>query len=282
VGVSLNAGEAEALAGHSDADALLDAVRDPWRDPVPVLLDGLVSENPAVRAQAALLLREVPSPRAAAPLADVLTGDPDAAVRAEAAETLGTLGGAGAAVPALVAATSDPNDLVRLCAAEALGNVGRSDKPVSDALVRLLDDDSSLVRVYAVEALGHLGDLDLVPLLQAKMPGDWPEVRVWYRYALHQLGEEFDFGDVQAVLRRGGATARIQAATVLRLVADDENEARVIAALRRALGRERHPGAREHLQRLLSDLGAAEEDEAGDEAGEDEAPRSVPGPPAAG
>jgi hypothetical protein len=248
---------AEELTGHADADTLMDAVRDPWHDPIPALLDGLGSENPVVRAQAALLLREIPSQRAVSPLATVVTDDPDAAVRAEAAETLGVLSGAASALPALIAATADPNDLVRLCAAEALGNVGRSEPAVSDALVRLLDDDSSLVRIYAVEALGHLGNTDVIPLLYRKLPGDWPEVRVWYRYALHQLGEDFDYGDVQSVLRRGGYTARVQAATILRLIANDDNEARVIATLRRALGRERHPGAREHLERLLTDLGAS-------------------------
>jgi HEAT repeat protein len=163
----------------------------------------------------------------------------------------------GPAASALVAATRDPSDLVRVCAAEALGGATRDTPGARDALVRLLDDDNSLVRLYAVEALGYLGDTGVIPLLYEKMPGDWPEVRVWYRFALAQLGEPFDFGDVQDILRRGGYTARIQAATVLRLSATgDETEARAVAALQRALRRERHPAAREHMERLLHDLGA--------------------------
>lgn len=251
------AAEAAGIGG-ADSDVLLDAVRDPWADPIPTLLDALRSPNAAVRSQAALLLREVPSPRAAGPLSEALTGDPEESVRAEAAETLGMLGAVnGLAASALVAATRDPSDLVRVCAAEALGGAARDTPGARDALVRLLDDDNSLVRLYAVEALGYLGDTGVVPLLYEKLPGDWPEVRVWYRFALLQLGEPFDFGDVQNILRRGGYTARIQAATVLRLSATgDETEARAVAALQRALRRERHPAAREHIGRLLRDLGA--------------------------
>lgn len=262
--MSKSAAAAEAAGiGGADADALLDAVRDPWRDPVPVLLDALRSDNAAVRSQAALLLREVQSPRAVVPLAEALTGDPEDAVRAEAAETLGMLGaGGGPGAAALVAATADKSDLVRVCAAEALGGANRDTPGARDALLRLLDDDNSLVRLYAVEALGYLGDTGVVPLLYEKMPADWPEVRVWYRFALLQLGEPFDFRDVQGVLRRGGYTARIQAATVLRLSATgDETEARAVAALQRALRRERHPAAREHLERLLQDMGAGAGDE---------------------
>ncbi len=236
------------------AEALLEAMRTPDRDPVPLLCAAL-REGPApVREEAARYLQRVRSPHAVTALADAVTADLEEAVRWEAAEALGVIGDP-RAVPALVTATGDENELVRLCAAEALGGVGRAEAEAVAALLHLLEDASDLVRIYAVEALGYLGDPGVAATLRARLPREWPAVRVWYHYALWRLGEAFAFAEVREVLRRGdGYRARLQAATVLRLAATDETADAFIHALRAAAEQERHPLVLDHLRKLLSEL----------------------------
>jgi len=234
-------------------EALLAVVQDPFLDPVPSLLAALGEDNAVVREEAVRYLKEIRSVRSVESLIACLRHDAEASIRWEAAEALALLGDV-RAVPALVEATRDPNEMVRLCAAEALGAIGKNIPGVTSALVFLLDDPSMLVRLYAVEAVGYLGDRAVVSLLRARMGGEAPAVRVWYVFTLWRLGEPFTFEDVRAVLWRGGYTARLQAATVLRLAATDDNAERVVSALRRARDRERHPTVREHLERQIADL----------------------------
>jgi HEAT repeat protein len=234
-------------------EALLDVVQDPFRDPVPSLLTALEEDDVLVREEAVRYLKEIRSVRSVGSLIARLRHDAEASVRWEAAEALALLGDV-RAVPALVEATRDPDELVRLCAAEALGAIGKDTADVLSALMLLLDDPSMLVRLYAVEAVGYLGSRAVIPLLRTRLAGEAPAVRVWYGFTLWRLGEPFAFEEVRAVLRRGGYTARLLAATVLRLAATDVNVERVVSALRRARDRERHPTVREHLERQIADL----------------------------
>lgn len=141
---------------------------------VPVLIDLLQDDDPAVRAMAADLLpvhfqgtagREVE--KAIGPLIAAL-GDAEKTVRARAAQSLAGIGApARNAVPQLAALLADPDPTVAFHAANALEEIGPDARSALPALFRACDDARPAVRGRARMAVQAL---DLEAAIRAGFP----------------------------------------------------------------------------------------------------------------
>jgi HEAT repeat protein len=151
------------------------------------LIHALKDKSAEVRNASAFALGELGEtlwPPAHAPLADLLTHDPDPLVRRSAAFALGKLGHKGmtddeeeaaTVYPALEKALGDADPAVRQDACWALGRLGPLHAPGAvPGLCRRLADEDAPVRREAAAALGAFGARahDAVPLLLSRFQED--------------------------------------------------------------------------------------------------------------
>lgn len=228
-------------------------------------------------------------PRAAAFVAEALTGDAEPAVRAEAAAKLGAIlsgrsagahrpraEGSGAPFEAeLLRAVSDENVRVRDAAARALGQLGSG--RAESALLHLLDrDDWPLARKGAAESLGFLpasasvdgalGDAlreDESPVVRAAAARalgrrPTPAAGEWLLRALRDGEEAADVRQEAArslgqICATGARAALLEQALRLSDPHIEPEQRRLSVASLRALGELRSPGLREQLAPLLGD-----------------------------
>ncbi len=156
-------------------------------DTVDPLLRTLEDHSPTVRREAAVALARIASARPAKPenLVEAVAGrlrhaDPD--VRMNAAWLLGELGTMRAAAP-LVSALGDAGSA--WMAAAALGTLGAPD--VGVALARALRNDDARVRRAAARALDRLRDAGAATALRGVLGDSDAEVRYWAAKALRRL-----------------------------------------------------------------------------------------------
>lgn len=223
-------------------------------------------------------------PRAAAFVAEALTGDAEPAVRAEAATKVGEVlsrprgAGAAAGVPfeaELLRAVRDENVRVRDAAARALGQLG-SGRAESE-LLRVLDrDDWPLARKGAAESLGLLPASAPVDgaLGEALREDESPVVRAAAARALGRrrtpaasesllkaLRDSKEVADVRQEAARslglicatGASAALLEQALRLSDPHIEPEQRRISVAALRALGELRSPGLQGQLAPLLGD-----------------------------
>lgn len=183
---------------------------------VPVLIEALDDDDPAVRSAAAAALSRQRDERAIGPLAG-RRGDPDADVRHAVAVGLAGFDDP-LALDALVDLTRDPGPAVRDWATFAIGSLTTVTTPaIVAALVERLGDPDGQTREEAVQGLverrGHpdviealaaalaaggrgpleaaarLGDPRLLPALLAVTPASDPE-RLLLEHAIYACSEE--------------------------------------------------------------------------------------------
>lgn len=138
--------------------------------PLPVLLEGLSSEDPTERLAAVVGLEYYPDEAAeTVPELKKLVKDSSVFVRQATADALGKLGEPAApAVPELAALLSDEDNNVRRSAAVALGKIGPKASSSTGALqaAAKMDTDEA-VRAAALEALRQVAPQVAAKLDQA-------------------------------------------------------------------------------------------------------------------
>lgn len=156
---------------------------------LPVLVDGLKSNDPHMRMEAIDGLAAIGAP-AVAKVSRLVGADDPPTCRA-ACEALARMGRAaeGAVSSLLVALKHDDAD-VRRHAAEALGAVGAWPERTVSALAEALRDDSPSVRAHAAYALGRFGVAaeSAVPALAEVLRDPALQVRLAAVRALGELG----------------------------------------------------------------------------------------------
>ncbi|MEK6303708.1 MAG: HEAT repeat domain-containing protein [Acidobacteriota bacterium] len=125
---------------------------------IPILMDALKDQDPAVRSQAAWALAGIgPAAKAAVPALIESIEDRNLEVCRYATYALKNVGGKSAAIiPALIKLLKHPDGGIRESATEALVNIGA---PAVPPLVRLLMGQDSTLRVMSYYALLSIGDV---------------------------------------------------------------------------------------------------------------------------
>ena len=146
-----------------------------------VVVEGLVSENPAVREDVVTLARKVEDELVVEALLAVLE-DPSPEIRRGAIEALAEQGVI-EAVPAIAERVQDRNPEVQTAAIQALGRLG--DPGGVEELMRIARQQR---RLDAIWALGEIGDARALPLL-ARLAEEEDEYVAWNaQVALRAIG----------------------------------------------------------------------------------------------
>lgn len=148
-------------------------------------LEGLKSENIAVRNDAAYHLGEKKEKSAVPALIKLLTSDKHGETKLSVIEALGKIQ-EGSSVNSLVAALKENDIKIKIAAIEALGQI-KDPRAVQPLLNTLSDTDT---RLFAIWTLGNIGDRGAVPAL-TKLLGDHDQyLRYNASQALKKIGLE--------------------------------------------------------------------------------------------
>jgi len=154
-------------------------------DEVLIIISAL-NEEYSVRLNAINILGELGDARAAEPLIQVLTEEPDDYLRSLAAVALGKIRDAAAVEPLIQALLEDESGSVRGASAGALGAIGDA-RAVEPLIQALLEDESSGVRSNAAKALGAIGDARAVEALTQALDDESASVRIAAEDALEKI-----------------------------------------------------------------------------------------------
>lgn len=227
-------------AGGEDADAYLQRVKTlvghvadgtmETRRTTAALLRGmgkpvfqyleseLKAPEPDRRARAALVLGEIGSPSAHAPLREALR-DGEGIVRARAIAAIGKLGNretSGEIAPLL----DDKDEETRAEAARVLGEL-RAER-YAPKIERLLFDPSEKVRICALSAAGNLRDMAAVPAAARALDSPSAAVRNSAVIALGRIGDRSSLPQIRKALDDSDQWVRASAAAVLGEMRDSE------------------------------------------------------------
>ena len=197
-------------------------------DPIPTpesLIEGLSSDDPAIRAAAIAGLAALGDPSAASALFDLLA-DPDPRLGLYAAQAIGALASP-ENLPILREGLNHSNSDVRWRTALILGEMG--DPRAVPALARALSDPEVLVHRTAAESLVKLGGPAATGALVRALGSSKPSVVYAARNGLVETGKPA-VTPLVIGLSVGNAQRRANAATLLGYIGD----ARAVPALRTA------------------------------------------------
>jgi HEAT repeat protein len=159
---------------------------------IPVLIDNLQDQSPAVRYAACwALARFGPAAAEAVPALVRSLGDGDEDVRTEAARALGLIGpSARPAVPVLLKVLAKGHGTLCALAAGVLGLIGADDPAVARALGEALHHPEQAVRVQAAESLARLGGgaACAADAIITALPSSADDVFYWLTEAVVHLG----------------------------------------------------------------------------------------------
>jgi HEAT repeat protein len=198
-------------------------------DPTPTpesLIEGLSSEDPAVRVEAIAGLAALGDPTAASALLDLLA-DPDPRLGLYAAQAIGALASP-ENLPILREGLNHRNSDVRWRTALILGEMG--DPRAVPALARVLDDPEVLVHRTAAESLVQLGGPAAIGALVRALGSSKPSVVYAAKNGLLEAGKPA-VTPLAVSLSVGNAQRRANAATLLGYIGDS----RALPALRTAV-----------------------------------------------
>jgi arylsulfatase A-like enzyme/HEAT repeat protein len=239
------------------AEALWKIAKQPVRDLLPTLLDGLKDNDPVVRANAAAVLGQLGAD--AKPAVGALSkalGDKEFAVRAEVAVALGEIGPAArAAVPALLETLK--NDDIQLLEPFVLGTLGKIGEDAVPHLVAALTAKEYRLRRGAVYALGLIGKgaAEAVEPLTKLLQAPEADLRSLAAVALGKIGDAARgaLPMLTGLLKDKGGTVRISAAVALwRIDGSTLGRAVLVAALL-----DENAGVRESACKACVELGDA-------------------------
>ncbi|MBY0523249.1 MAG: HEAT repeat domain-containing protein [Gemmataceae bacterium] len=266
------------LADASTAPAAMVVLADMRDTALPGMTKALTHEDPKVRAQVCLVMRDIAdrdnnpqgekdersSVRESAPAVAKLLKDKDPAVRGAAAAALSQIGGEVGIIPDLTEALKDANNPadVRAAAARALRRMGPDARDAAPVLIEGLKDGDEKVRAASAGALGKVayGREETMPkgtvggLRQALADGKAP-VRGEAAKSLGELGVQPKTVVpelITALKKEKDPRAQAQMATALGRFGDDAESAIPTLA---GLLKDKEPGTAEAAALALEKLG---------------------------
>jgi HEAT repeat protein len=181
------------------------------------VIKGLVSDDPAVRSEAAIRLGEARSKEAVDALVAVLN-DSEETVRVNVIRALGDIGDP-KAIAAISPFVADPLSPVRMAACQALGSL--RDMRGVPALEKALYDQDELVRIVAARALaGVPGPESLEVLLRVAMQDESERIRSLVVAVVHERRAREAVPRLESALRAESDLVRANAAMALGGIGD--------------------------------------------------------------
>jgi DNA-binding transcriptional MerR regulator len=181
-------------------------------DAVPLVIEHLADQDPAVRIQMSFVLAKVADPLAVPALVPLL-GDPDPGVASAVAFALGCIGG-----PDALSALIDRLGLGSGTRGDVLGDaIARFDELAIGPLTDALSGGTQDVREHAAAVLGFIGSAEAAPALAAALADRDGDVRLGALVALGHLSGEMADAAIGAATGSDDPRMRTLAA---RLIAD--------------------------------------------------------------